>query len=49
MANSSLDIIAEVDLGLFAGGTQSVVVICHSSYEPEEGGATHVSFYLRKG
>ena len=28
------------DLGLFAGGSQSVIVICHSSYEP--GGGTCV-------
>ena len=36
------------DLGLFAGGSQSVVVICHLLTN-RGGGATHVSFYLRKG
>ena len=35
------------DLGLLAGVSQSVVVMCYSTYEPG-GGATHVSFYLRK-
>ena len=28
------------DLGLLAGGSQSIVVICHSTYEP--GGTTRV-------
>ena len=40
-------IIPGVDLGLLAGGSQSVVVICHSTYN--WGGATHGSFYLHKG
>ena len=40
--------ISGADLGLLAGGSQSVVVICHSTYEPG-GGATHVSFYLHNG
>ena len=38
------------DIGLLAGGSQSVVVTCHSTYEL--GGdrrGPHVSFYLHKG
>ena len=31
------------DLGLLPGGSQSVVVICHSTYEPREvGGCTYI-------
>ena len=39
------------DLGLLTGGSQSVVVIYRSSYEPGDGGGgtTQVSLYLQKG
>ena len=40
---------SEADLGLLAGGSQSVMVICHSTYKVGGGGATHVSFYLHNG
>ena len=35
--------LSEADLGLLARGSLSVVVICHSTYEPGGGGATHGS------
>ena len=35
------------DLSLFAGGSQSVVVICHSTYEPGGGGHMCRFTYVR--
>ena len=45
-------VIPAVDLDLFGGGSQSVVVIYHSTFERVGGGVrgtTKVSFYLQKG
>ena len=42
---TKLDVVNSItgaDLGLFAGGSQSVVVICHSTYEPGGGDDTCV-------